>query len=104
MAFLAVYSNHVGIGGEGGLVNKNSPYTINTVVLIMVIFGTLICSAIMGVPVFRDFEHGFHEIIFTTPIKKKRLFSRQVFGSYLIALFVFSGLLWGNMIGSVFRE
>src|SRR5437764_1255357 len=70
MAFMAVYSDSVSIGGEGGLVNKNSPHTINMIVVVMMIFGTMIISAIMGVPVFRDFEHGFHEIMFTTPVKK----------------------------------
>ncbi len=102
MTFMAVYSKYVGIGEEGGLVNKNSPYTINVVVMIMTIFGTMICSAIMGVPVFRDFEHNFHEIIFTTPVKKWQYLLGRFFGSYAIALFVFSGLLFGNIIGSVF--
>ena len=102
MTFLAVYSNHVGIGGEGGLVNKNSPFTINLVVIIMMIFGTMISSAIMGVPVFRDFDHGIHEIIFTTPIKKWEYLGGRFLGSYIIALFVFSGLLFGNWLGSVF--
>ncbi len=102
MTFLAAYSQHVGIGGEGGLVNKNSPFTINMVVMIITIFGTMICSAIMGVPVFRDFEHGFHEIIFTTPVKKWEYLGGRFFGSYIIALIVFSGILFGNMLGSVF--
>jgi ABC-2 type transport system permease protein len=102
MTFMAVYSKYVGIGGEGGLVNKNSPYTINLVVMIMTIFGTMICSAIMGVPVFRDFEHNFHEIVFTTPVKKWEYLLGRFFGSYVIAIFVFSGLLFGNITGSVF--
>jgi ABC-2 type transport system permease protein len=102
MTFLAVYSKHVGIGGEGGLVNKNSPYTVNIVVMIMTIFGTMICSAIMGVPVFRDFEHNFHEIIFTTPVKKWEYLGGRFLGSYIIALLVFSGILFGNLIGSIF--
>ncbi len=102
MTFMAVYSRYVGIGGEGGLVNKNSPFTINLVVIIMMIFGTMICSAIMGVPVFRDFEHNFHEIMFTTPVKKWEYLSGRFFGSYAIALFVFSGILFGNFIGSIF--
>ena len=66
MTFLAIYSSHVNIGGSSGIINRNSPFSINMAVSVMLIFGTMICSAIMGVPVFRDFEHGFHEIIFTT--------------------------------------
>jgi ABC-2 type transport system permease protein len=102
MMFLATYSENVNIGGASGLVNKNAPFTINMSVCIMMIFGTMICSAIMGVPVFRDFEHNFHEIMFTTPVRKWQYLAGRFFGSYVIALFVFSGLLWGNMLGSVF--
>ncbi len=102
MTFLAIYSSHVNIGGSSGIINRNSPFSINMAVSVMLIFGTMICSAIMGVPVFRDFEHGFHEIIFTTPVKKWEYLAGRFFGSYIIALFVFSGLLLGNLVGSVF--
>ena len=77
MAFMAVYSNHLNIGGAAGLVNKNSPHAINMMVCVMMIFGTMICSAIMGVPVFRDFENNFHEIMFTTPVKKCQYHSQK---------------------------
>jgi len=102
MAFLAIYTRQLTIGESSGLVNRNSPYMINIMVMVMVIFGTMICSAVMGVPVFRDFENGFHEIMFTTPVKKWQYLAGRFWGSYMIALFIFSGLLFGNLIGSVF--
>ena len=102
MAFLAIYSNHVQVGASSGLVNKNSPHTINTLVVVLMVFGTMISSAVMGVPVFRDFEYGFHEIMFTTPIKKWQYLGGRFLGSYFTGLFIFSGILFGNMAGSVF--
>ncbi|MEP7263480.1 MAG: M1 family aminopeptidase [Bacteroidota bacterium] len=102
MMFLAAYGDNVSIGNVSGLVNKNSPFNINSSVSLLMIFGTLICSAIMGVPVFRDFDHNFHEIMFTTPVKKWQYLAGRFLGSYLVALFVFSGMIWGNMLGCVF--
>lgn len=102
MMFFAAYNEHVSIGGVSGLVNRNAPYTINIAMSIMLVFGTMIISAIMGVPVFRDFDYRFHEIIFTTPVKKWQYLAGRFFGSYVIALFVFSGLIWGNIVGSNF--
>ena len=70
MAFLFIATDAISIGGSNGNVFRNSPYTINQVVLILGVFAAMICSAMMGVPVFRDFDNRFHEIYFSTPISK----------------------------------
>jgi hypothetical protein len=62
---LFITTDVVQIGGSSGNVFRNSPFTINQTVLILNLFAAMICSAIMGVPVYRDFEHRFHEILFT---------------------------------------
>lgn len=99
---MASYGDDVHIGNVSGLVHKNAPFNVNNSIATMMIFGTLICSALMGVPVFRDFDHNFHEIMFTTPVKKWQYLAGRFLGSYLVALFVFSGLVWGNIIGCSF--
>ena len=57
MSFLFVTTDVVQIGGSQGAVFRNSPFTINQTVLILNLFAAMICSAIMGVPVYRDFEN-----------------------------------------------
>ncbi|MBL0047632.1 MAG: ABC transporter permease [Bacteroidetes bacterium] len=101
MAFLFLTTDVVQIGGGNGNVFRNSPFTINQAVLILGVFSTMICSALMGVPVFRDFDNKFHEIYFTTPIKKSDYLFGRFVGSFIITVFVFSGMLWGIFIGSI---
>lgn len=94
-------TDSVQIGGAVGQVHKNSPFSINQSIMIMMIFGTMIISAVMGVPVYRDFEYNFHEIMFTTPVKKWQYLGGRFIGSYLICIFIFSGLALGILIGSL---
>ncbi len=100
MSFLFITTDVVQIGGSQGAVFRNSPYTINQTVLILNLFAAMICSAIMGVPVYRDFEHRFHEILFTTPINKFQYLLGRFLGSYFIAVLVMSGTLVGIALGS----
>lgn len=101
MAFLFLTTDVVQIGGGNGNVFRNSPFTINQAVIILGIFSSMVCSALMGVPVFRDFDNKFHEIYFTTPIRKFDYLVGRFAGSFIITVFVFSGMLWGIFIGSI---
>ncbi|MCB0849121.1 MAG: ABC transporter permease [Bacteroidetes bacterium] len=99
LCFLFVTTDAITIGGAVGNVNKNSPYTIHQVVMILTLIGALIISAVMGTPVFRDFEHNIHEIIFTTPVSKLQYLGGRFAGSYITALFIFSGIVLGIFTG-----
>jgi len=100
MSFLFITTDVVQIGGSQGAVYRNSPFTINQTVLILNLFAAMICSAIMGVPIYRDFEHRFHEILFTTPISKFQYLLGRFLGSYIITVLVMSGTLVGIAVGS----
>ena len=56
MGFLAGGTDIVRAGGSGGKVMENAPIVITQLLVAMMIFGTFIASAVMGVPVLRDFE------------------------------------------------
>lgn len=101
LSFLFITTDVVQIGGSQGSVFRNSPFTINQTVLILNLFAAMICSAIMGVPVYRDFEHRFHEILFTSPITKFQYLLGRFLGSYIITVLVMSGVLFGIAIGSL---
>lgn len=100
ISFLFITTDIVQIGGSQGNVCRNSPFTINQAVLVLNIFAAMVCSAIMGVPVYRDFEHRFHEILFSTPINKFQYLLGRFLGSYIITIVVMSGTLIGIMVGS----
>lgn len=99
MSLMFVSTKGIQIGGAVGQVFRNAPFIINQVTAVMMIFGTLIISAVMGVPIYRDFEHRFHEIMFTTPVKKWQYLTGRFLGSYIICILILSSIVWGIFVG-----
>ncbi|WP_207432951.1 ABC transporter permease/M1 family aminopeptidase [Sabulibacter ruber] len=87
-------------GGSSVSVKANSPYQINWVITILSWFGVLVTSAMMGNPVYRDFEHKTHSLFFTTPISKWSYLGGRFWGSFLVTLLVFSGIAFGYIFAS----
>ncbi|MFD2248434.1 ABC transporter permease/M1 family aminopeptidase [Pontibacter ruber] len=104
MAMLAIggaFGAGVIIGdASGGKVYANSPYQINWIVTLLSWFGVLITCSMMGTPIFRDFEHKTHSLYYTTPISKAGYLFGRFAGSFLITLFVFTGVALGAMVAS----
>jgi hypothetical protein len=99
LCFLAVTTDVVRIGDTTGLVKENSPIVITRMMLIVSAFFSMIISAIMGVGVLRDFEHQTESLMFVNPIKKADYLLGRFLGSFVILIFVYSGMLLGFMIG-----
>lgn len=99
LSFLAITTDAVIIGGAAGQVKINSPFTLNQMMLIVSVFFFLITSAIMGVPVLRDFEHQTESMMFVNPIKKWDYLIGRFLGSFVTVIFVFSGTSLGFLIG-----
>ncbi|GAB4236653.1 MAG: M1 family aminopeptidase [Ekhidna sp.] len=99
MAFLAMSTDAIQIGGGAGLVKENAPTTIASMMTILTAFMMMITSAIMGVAVLRDFEHNTESMLFTSPITKFDYLAGRFLGSFIIVLFVFSGMVLGFMLG-----
>ncbi|UYZ57706.1 ABC transporter permease/M1 family aminopeptidase [Hymenobacter latericus] len=75
----------------GGKVLANSPYQINWLLTAISMFGVFVTSAIMGTPVFRDFEHRTHSLYYTAPISKLGYLGGRFLGSFVVLLLVFAG-------------
>ncbi len=99
IAFLAVTTDMVRAGGSGGKLMENAPTVIMTIMLFAMFLGTFIASAIMGVPVLRDFEHSTASMIFTTPLTKNQYLAGRFIGSFIVLVLITSGILWGMMAG-----
>lgn len=99
MSFLATSTDIVRAGGSGGKVMENAPVILATIQTFMMLFGVFIISAVMGVPVLRDFEHKTHSMIFTSPISKFNYLGGKFLGSFIVLVIIFSGILFGTMIG-----
>ncbi len=99
LSFLAISTDVVQIGGGAGLVKENAPTTIATMMAILAAIFMMIPSAIMGVAVLRDYEHDMASIMFVNPISKFAYLAGRFLGSFITLLFVFSGVLWGFVLG-----
>ena len=60
-----------------------------------------IASAVMGVPILRDFEHKMESLIFTTNITKTSYLVGRFIGSFIILLLISSSFIWGTFLGSI---
>ena len=87
--------------GYSGNVMANSPINIYVITSYLTIFGILIISAIVGNPVYRDFEHETHGLFFTYPLTKFDYLSGRYLGSVVICILVFTAVSIGLYTGSV---
>lgn len=86
-------------GVEIGLMKKNSPLIIaKTMGAITGIF-MIMASMIMGVPILRDYQYNIEALLFTNPIKKRDYLLGRFVGSFTVLLIIFSGILFGMMVG-----
>ncbi|MBC6995674.1 M1 family aminopeptidase [Neolewinella lacunae] len=77
----------------------NSAVTVANLLMTVSIFGVLIASAVMGVPVYRDIEHGVQDYYFTYPVSEKGYLLGRYAGSLVTLLAISLGVVLGLMIG-----
>ncbi len=100
MAFCAVTTDVISVGGSAGQVKQNAPTTIAFFFIILsVIPGLLLASAVMGVPILRDFEHKTASMLFTSPISKYDYLGGRFLGSLVVTVFIFLGIFLGLALG-----
>ncbi|MDQ3284101.1 MAG: ABC transporter permease, partial [Acidobacteriota bacterium] len=100
LAFFAVASEGVQLGGAIGNVHRNSPYVTMQMLLVMSIFGVLSTTAFVANSVHRDFDIGIDPLFFTAPIKKYQYLAGRFLGSYFVALLLFAGVTLAILLGS----
>ncbi|MFY0625278.1 MAG: aminopeptidase [Reichenbachiella sp.] len=99
MSFLAVTTDVIQVGNTNSLVKENAPALIASMTMNMFLIVMLICSAVMGVSVLRDFEHNTESIMFSNPIKKRDYLLGRFFGSFVIMSLIATGVTIGFILG-----
>ena len=84
-----------------GKVKSNAPFVIAYVMGVVTALFTMVTSMIMGVAALRDFDHNMESLMFINPIKKRDYLLGRFLGSYIILVFIFSGLLLGMVLGDL---
>jgi ABC-2 type transport system permease protein len=64
-------------------------------------FITIVSSAIMGVPLYRDIEHNTKEYYLSYPITKAGYFWGRFLGSFLFMILIGTAILWGAYLGTI---
>lgn len=84
--------------GMLGAVKENAPYVIAHSMAVSSAMLILVASMIMGVSILRDFQYRMESFMFVTPIRKTDYLLGRFLGSFVILVFIFSGLLFGMMM------
>ncbi len=100
--FLNVASESFGpIGGSNGKVLLNGPYANIFNDIGISFFGVIVIAAIFGTSILRDFQRDVIQILFTKPISKLAYLGGRWAGSFVATVFAFSGLLFGEFLGTL---
>jgi ABC-type transport system involved in multi-copper enzyme maturation permease subunit len=101
LAFFAVTSDKVTIGGAIGAVHRNAPYVILQIMGVMSVLGTFFTTAFVSNSVHRDFELQTDALFFSMPISKRDYLLGRFSGSLVLAWFGFLAIALGIAVGSL---
>lgn len=87
-------------------VYHNSPVVLAQFMAIFSMVMMLVCSAVMGVPLYRDIEHNTGNYYLSYPISENGYFWGRCLGSFLFVILIGTSLMvgawFGSLIGPVF--
>ncbi|MEE9363170.1 MAG: M1 family aminopeptidase [Cellulophaga sp.] len=84
--------------GSPYTMKENAPYIIAKTMTILSAFFMMLVSMIMGVSILRDFNYKMESLLFVNPIKKRDYLLGRFLGSFVVLLFIFSGVLLGFVL------
>ncbi|MEM1407567.1 MAG: M1 family aminopeptidase [Bacteroidota bacterium] len=100
-AFVALLLIASGSTPASEKVYHNAPVVIAELYVLFSLFGIMIASAVMGVPLYRDLEHKTGTFLFSYPISKTAYFMGRFWGSFVTLVFITLGGVLGVWLGSV---
>jgi hypothetical protein len=83
-----------------GKVLVNGPFALTLGFTQITGFGTILIAAIFGPAILRDFQLDTYQLLFTKPISKFDYLAGRWAASLAVTILVFSGLIWGAMLGT----
>jgi ABC-type transport system involved in multi-copper enzyme maturation permease subunit len=100
MAFGAITSDSVQVGGPIGQVHRNAPLVIINLLAMLSAIGLFIVTAFVASSIQRDFERGTHELFFSRPVGKVKLLLGRFSGSMVVSVLMFVGPILGIVCGN----
>src|SRR5271169_4679158 len=84
-----------------GKVFLNGPWALTICFVQLTAFGSILISAIFGPSILRDFQLDTYPLLFTKPISKFDYLGGRWAASFVITILVFSGLIFGALVGGL---
>src|ERR1700678_2553403 len=100
LSFLAIAAEDFINTGNGKQL-LNGPFSTTILYTFFTLFGTIIIAAIFGTSILRDFQRDTFQLIFTKPITKFAYLGGRWAGSFVTCIFAFSGMVFGEMAGTL---
>jgi ABC-2 type transport system permease protein len=100
LSFLSIAAEDFISTGNGKQL-LNGPFSNTILYTFFTLFGTIIIAAIFGTAVLRDFQRDTFQLIFTKPITKFAYLGGRWAGSFVTCVFAFSGMVFGEMAGTL---
>ena len=101
---LAFFFSRLGVKGISEVsvqVKENAPLIIHQLTALLNLPLLLICSAVMGVSVIRDFDVQMEQLIFTNPISHKQYLTGRFLGSLIAMLLLSLAIPIGAITGEL---
>jgi ABC-type transport system involved in multi-copper enzyme maturation permease subunit len=89
ITFLIVTTDGIQLGGAVGNVNRNAPFVLMQLLMIMTIFGIFTTTLFVGNAAYRDYEQKTDALFFTAPIRKVPFLAGRFGGSFTMSIMVF---------------
>ena len=99
LGFLAIAAEDFISTGNGKQL-LNGPYANTSLYGFFSFFGMIVMAGIFGPAILRDFQRDTVQLVFTKPISKIAYLGGRWVGSYLACLFAFSGMVFGEWLGT----
>jgi ABC-2 type transport system permease protein len=100
LSFLAIAAEDFINTGNGKQL-LNGPFSTTILYTFFTLFGSIIIAAIFGTSILRDFQRDTFQLIFTKPITKFAYLGGRWAGSFVTCIFAFSGMVFGEMAGTL---
>ncbi|OLD64123.1 MAG: hypothetical protein AUI47_07350 [Acidobacteria bacterium 13_1_40CM_2_68_5] len=101
LTFGAVTTDVVTIGGSIGSVNRNAPFVLMQILLVMTVIGTFLTTAFAANSVYRDFESQADAIFFSLPLRKADYLFGRLSGSLAVSWLVYVAVLLAVGLGGL---
>ena len=100
LSFLSIAAeDFINVGNDKVLLN--GPFSTAILYILFSFFGVIVIAAIFGTSILRDFQRDTYQLLFTKPITKFAYLGGRWAGSFMTAVFCFTGLIFGEAAGTL---